>query len=79
MSEHDWEDRPLWRDDFLLWLDLRTTRALQWLHRCPECGTRPDRHWHSIAPRWDDDLIVADLFPEMLAGRCGRCAAETQP
>jgi hypothetical protein len=65
----------MWREWW--YIKYRITRALQWLHACPECGVRPDRHWHSMAPRFDSDKVIA-MFKEhgvVYGERCGRCAA----
>lgn len=43
------------------WLASRLVGLLRHLHRCPECGVRPDPHWRSMAPRWDEDRVAAML------------------
>lgn len=56
------------------WLTHRLIPILRWLHRCPECGTRPDRHRWSPAPRWDDDPVAWMLG--IVDGHCPRCGSE---
>ncbi len=58
---------PMW----LRWWGFKT-----WLHRCPECGHRPDRHYESIGPRWEDDRVAQMLgIAQYGCRRCGHGAS----
>ena len=46
-------------DGIPMWL--RWWQFKAWFHRCPECGHRPDRHYDSGAPRWENDKIARML------------------
>ena len=57
---------PLW----LIWWEFKAR-----FHRCPECGHRPDRHYGSAAPRWENDKIAAMLgIGQYGCRRCGNGA-----
>lgn len=67
MSEYIPEE-PLW----LRWWAFRA-----WFHRCPECKHRPDRHYDSIGPRWEDDKIARMLgIGQYGCRRCGHGSIE---
>jgi hypothetical protein len=61
-AEESWR-KPLW----MRWWEFKA-----WFHRCPECGHRPDRHYDSTGPRWDDDKTAAMLgIAQYGCRRCG--------
>lgn len=70
MSERDdmYDDLTLAERFRLRWWGLRA-----WLHRCPECHHRPDRHHDSIGPRWEDDRVAQMLGVAQYG--CRRCGA----
>jgi len=59
-------ETPLW---------LRWWKFKAWFHRCPECKHRPDRHFDSPGPRWEDDKIAQMLgVGKYGCRRCGHGA-----
>ena len=72
MSAEDTEDGLRMSERLrLLWW-----KALAWLHRCPECGHRPDGH-KDWMPRWEDDRTARLLgIGQYGCRRCGHGAIE---
>ena len=68
MGEHTAEiDTRSRKPRWLGWWEFKA-----WFHRCPECGHRPDKHYDSKGPRWEDDKIAAMLaIGQYGCRRCG--------
>ncbi len=71
-NEIVWKLRSWYAD-----LDFQVWKLGRWLHRCPECGHRPDGHEDGSMPRWEDDLVAKTLgVAQYGCRRCGNGAIE---